>query len=150
MPFRDGQIRARSAGNPTGLLVLVSTLPASLTASWAAPSTDGGASIMNYQVYYGSDPSNLAAYLDTGSSAPSRTINGLTPGRTYDIGLFAQIARGFSVWSGAGSVGVCIGRRIWNGTSEQPLVTAKIWNDTNEVNIVTAVIGDGEVEIGMA
>jgi len=133
-------------GQP-GLPALTSNVPTRINASWGVPA-NGGADITSYRVIYGGTPSlGDASYFDTGNSAASVAINGLIPGRTYYVAVHAQNALGFGARSAVASIRVGIGGRIWDGTQERPLVTAKVWDGTQERDLAVAGIWSGSQEL---
>lgn len=130
-------------GQPTDP-VLTAPLPTQISATWGAPA-DGGSAIDAYRVYYGTSPTLAgAAFVDTATA--SKVISGLTPGLTYYVGVYAHNAIGFSTRSSIIAIRVGIGGKIWDGTTERPLLTAKIWNGTAEADLAIGAIFDGTTE----
>ena len=75
----------------------------SLAVQWDAPSSPGAAPISDYVVQYSSDGGTLWVTDDTGSTAPSATISGLTNGTGYIVEVEAVNSIGdgpFSLPSG--------------------------------------------------
>ena len=125
---------------------LTSSDPTKISLSWAAPD-NMGAGISNYRIYYGTNADlSGAASVDTGNAGTSYTLSGLSPGRTYYVALYAQNSMGFGNRSGIASIKIGIGGRIWDGTAERPLVTAKVWDGTAERDIAVGNLWDGTTE----
>ena len=74
-------------GAPTG----VSGVPgdAQVQLSWAAPGSDGGAAITGYRIEVSSGGSWTVAVADTGATATSRTMTGLSNGTGYQFRVAA-------------------------------------------------------------
>lgn len=79
---------------------------ASVTLSWAAPSSDGGSAVTGYRVEYGTDPALAAATVGTVGAVLSTVISGLTPGLTYYFRVAAlnAVTAAASTWSVPSSI----------------------------------------------
>jgi hypothetical protein len=83
---------------PTG----VSATPGdtTLTVSWTAPASDGGASVDDYTLEVRTSPSgSWTAFTDGTSTTTNATITGLTNGTAYDVRVAAVNAAGAGSWS---------------------------------------------------
>ena len=82
-------------GAPTGLTLTPSV--GALTASWTAPTNDGGSAITGYKVQWESAASPVPSEVTT--TATSYNIIGLTNGTTYTTRVAAVNAQGTGAWS---------------------------------------------------
>lgn len=82
---------------PTNLRV-TSLGNAQVAIAWSAPANNGGESVDSFTVSY-RDVTGNGSWVDAGTTLSSRTINGLTNGRTYEFRVLATNARGASAWS---------------------------------------------------
>jgi hypothetical protein len=88
--------------------------------------------------------------INTTSTATTRTISGLAPGRIYWVQVAAVNAQGASDYSPAASVQVGIGGRRWGGSSEAAFSAAMRWNGTEEVAISVAMRWNGTEEVPLS
>lgn len=124
--------------------------PSSIAASWVAPA-NGGSAISSYRLRY-ADNSTMSdsTVINTTSTATTRTISGLAPGRIYWVQVAAVNAQGASDYSPAASVQVGIGGRRWGGSSEAAFSAAMRWNGTEEVAISVAMRWNGTEEVPLS
>ena len=86
-------------GTPTGLGATPGNTQVALT--WAAPASNGGAAITDYQVQYklsADPPANWALFDDGSSPATGATVTGLTNGLSYEFRVRAVNVAGGPSW----------------------------------------------------
>ena len=79
--FGGPQARVINPGPPTGLTAAGGN--AQVTLSWTAPASDGGAAIIDYDVYLGTSPGGESAAPAKTVTGTSAVVTGLTNGTTY-------------------------------------------------------------------
>jgi predicted phage tail protein len=79
--FAGPQARVINPGPPTGLTAAGGN--AQVTLSWTAPASDGGAAIIDYDVYLGTGSGGESAAPAITVTGTSATVAGLTNGTTY-------------------------------------------------------------------
>src|SRR5690606_18396536 len=114
-------------GQPTLLY-----LPPNMSIAWAAPSSNGGATITQYVVQY----ANNAAFTSAKSVQVAGTIRSLvvtdcTPGFTWYFRVRAINSQGQGAWSAARSLLVVNGPRVRHAGTWKPTVayvrTGGVW-----------------------
>ena len=91
--------------------------PTSVTVSWSSSTNNGGASINGYLLRYWPNKDGSGPYIDVSlQNNTSRTVSGLTPGKTYRFVVYAHNSSsdnsGFSSPSKASVVRMFAGLRI--------------------------------------
>lgn len=89
--------------------------PQQATATWSAPSSNGGDAITNYQVQVSPNSNFSGASTYSTGTTRSRVLSGLTPGTTYYVRARAQNSVGYGGWSGARSFQTLSGAKILIG-----------------------------------
>jgi titin len=99
----EGATPARAPAAPS--LTSVSPGDGQVRLSWSAPSNDGGADVSDYlvDVYAGSGTSGTPKVIDTGSTATSAPVAGLTDGKQYTFTVQAANRAGDGAASAAAS-----------------------------------------------
>lgn len=82
-----------------GVPTLANATSTTLSASWSAPSSNGGASVTNYSLRRYSGASVSGSYVTDIANALSRTVTGLTPGATYTFTTLAYNSVGWGTES---------------------------------------------------
>jgi len=87
--------------------------PQAATASWAAPSSTGGAAITEYEIQIATQP-NFSDAVSAFSMGPvfSRTFTNLEPGERYYVRVRAQNSVGYGAWSGTRSFQTLAGAKV--------------------------------------
>ena len=99
---QSSTIQVNLLGRPSapGVPSLSNATSTSLSASWAASSDNGGASITNYALRRYSGSSASGAFVSDNANSLSRTVSGLTPGATYTFTTVAYNSVGWGAESG--------------------------------------------------
>ncbi len=72
-----------------------------LTASWSAPTNNGGSAVTGYDLQYRKGNSGAWTSITTGISGTSHPITGLDNGDSYSVQVRAKNAQGRGAWSGS-------------------------------------------------
>lgn len=96
-----------------GTPVITGVTPTSATASYTAPSDNGGQTVTSYQVQYATD----AAFTTDVVTQANGILANLTPGVTYYVRVRAVNASGAGPWSGVSTFTTLTGMKVYNGTA---------------------------------
>lgn len=126
-------IRVTSApGTPT----FSSVTATGFTASWSAPSDDGGSTPTSYRLQVATDSAFSSLVSDSSANNRSRAVSGLTPGKSYYARVLAVNGAGSSAWSSTASTTTAIrlatapGAPIWADVTATTGTLA--WGDSSD------------------
>lgn len=131
----------------------LSTSGGNITATWTAPTDNGGSSVTGYSIEYADN--ELFTGSTTVTSATTSKVFAVSPGSDYYVRVAAQNSiyswaeHPTSVWSDVASTSAGISGFRWDGSQEVPLTVAMRWDGSQEVPLTVAMRWDGSQEVAL-
>lgn len=98
--------------DPPSRPYLTNVSVSSMTANWTPPGNNGGATILGYQLGYGTDPTGPTTIIDANSGV---NVSNLATGTMYYFWTRCRNYQGWSVWSTATSQRTYLGLYVKTG-----------------------------------
>jgi hypothetical protein len=129
---RSGGGSAPTKPSAPGIAVASGVTSTSVTLTWTASASNGGAAIDQYFPRLSKLNPVASPYTDypVGPTTFTKTITGLTPGTTYYVVVYSHNSAGFSPKSAQMSFTTYSGDQVWTGT-EWKSCQVLTWNGTS-------------------